>query len=112
MLHEVCQEGKTNMVKQEEHDQSLNHVRIKYVILADIKSVILTKLESSTSQRKTKITYKIDYRVDGNLMPFMIFKCPFPQATIGSLHTTKNSSVILKYITIQTEINKAFVQSD
>ena len=56
----------------------------------------MTKLESSTSQRQTKITYKINSGMDGNLMPFKIFKCLSPKATIELLHASKNNSVVLK----------------
>ena len=65
----------------EEHNWSFDMVRLKYVNLDSIKSVLFTKLESSTRQRQTKITYKINSRADGNLMPFKIFKCLFPKAT-------------------------------
>ena len=51
MLKEVHQKGETSLVMQEEHDQSFDAARIKYINLNSIKSVLFTKLESSTGQR-------------------------------------------------------------
>ena len=42
-----------------------------------MRIVLFTKLESSISQRRVHITYKIDSGADGNLMPFKIFKTLF-----------------------------------
>ena len=39
-------------------------LRVKYINLDSVKSVIFTKLESSISQRQTKITYKIGPRAE------------------------------------------------
>ena len=89
MLDEVHQGSKTSLETPEEHDQSFDAVRVKYINLDCIKSVLLTKLESSTSQRQTKVTYKIDYGADDNLMPFKIFKYLFLKAMVESLHATK-----------------------
>ena len=92
----MYKEGETIPQAPEDQDWSFDVVRITYVSLNSIKSVLFTKLESSTSQRQTKITYKIDSRAEGNLMPFKIFKRLFPKATMKSLHTSENNSVILK----------------
>ena len=58
--------------------------------------MIFIKLESSTSQKQSNIMYKINSRVDCNLMPLKIFKCLFPESTIGSLHT-KSFAILNKY---------------
>ena len=56
LLNEVCQEDETNLRMSEDHDPSFDTIKIKYVTLNSIISVLFTKLESSTSQRQTKIT--------------------------------------------------------
>ena len=90
MLNEVHQET------PEEHGQSFDAVKVKYINLNSIESALFTKLGSSTSQKWTKVTYKINSGVDGNLMPFKIFKCLFQTATVESLYAIKTNSVILK----------------
>ena len=72
--------------------QRFETVRIKYINLNSIKSVLFTKAESSTSQKGTKITPKVDSGADGILMPFKISKSLFPKAT----KETKNNSAISK----------------
>ena len=64
-------------------------VRVKYISLDSVKSVIFTKFESNMSQLWTKVMYKIDIGADGNLMPVNIFKFLFPKSTIELLHRTK-----------------------
>ena len=68
---------------------------IKYINLNSVKYVFFTKLESSTCQKWTKITFKTYLWADGNHMSFKIFKYTFPKTTVESLCTTKNSLVIL-----------------
>ena len=68
------------MQAAEDHNQSFDVARIKYINLDSIKWLLFTQLESSTSQRQTNITYKIYSRADGNLMPFKIFKSIFQKA--------------------------------
>ena len=38
----------------------------------------------------------MDSGADGSLMPFKIFKTPFPKSTIEALHSLKNNGVALK----------------
>ena len=78
------QEGEITLGMPEDQDQSSDMVRVmpkdqqhsfdmlmvRYINLNSVKSLLFTKSESSTSQRCTKITYKINSTVDGNLMPF------------------------------------------
>ena len=80
MLNEVHQEGGNILGMPEDHDQSFDVIRAKYINLSSIRSVLFTELESNTSQRQTKITYKINSGADENLMPFKIFKCLFPKS--------------------------------
>ena len=96
MLNEGHQEGEMSPGILEDHDQSFAMVRVKYINLYSTKSVLFTKVESSTIQRQTKITYQIESGVDGNAMSFKIFKFLFPKVTVESLHKTKNNLVILK----------------
>ena len=48
-------------------------MRVKFISLSSIESVIFNKLDSNT-KRQTKIPYKIDSGMDGNLRPFKILK--------------------------------------
>ena len=59
MPDEVHQEGETSMVNLEEYDWNLYVVRIIYISLDSVMSVIFTKLESSRSQRWTKLHMKL-----------------------------------------------------
>ena len=82
ILNKVQQEGETSLGMPEDHYWSFKTVREKYINLNGIKSVLFTTLKSSTIEKQTKITYKIDLWADGNLMPFKIFKCLFPKTTV------------------------------
>ena len=53
-----------------EHDQNFDAVRIKYINLNSVKSILFTMLESNTIQKQTKLTYKTDLGADSNLIPF------------------------------------------
>ena len=75
-IHDIRQDGESQPVEQDQHDRSFDAV--KYLNYDSIKSIIFTKLESSTSQERVHITYKMDSRSDCNLMPFKIFKTVFP----------------------------------
>ena len=61
----------------EDQDLSFDMVRVKYINLNSLTFLPFTKLESSTSQGQTKVTYKIDSETDGNL-----FNSLFQKATI------------------------------
>ena len=62
-----------------ESNKSFASVSTKSLIFHSIKSAIFTKLELSTLQKRTKITYKIDTGYDGNLMLFNIFWVLYPR---------------------------------
>ena len=64
-------------MKLDQQDRSFDMVKIKYLRSDGIKSGIFTKLTSRTTQRRPHVTYKIDSGVEGNLMPFTIFKTFF-----------------------------------
>ena len=61
-------------MKQDQYDRHFDLVKLKYLNFENIKSVIITKFESSTSQRRACMTYKSDSQADGNLMPLKTFK--------------------------------------
>ena len=96
MLNELHQEGETNLEVLKDQDWSLKAVRVKYITLKSVKSVLFTKLEFSTSQRQTKTTYKMDSGVVGKLIPVKIFKSILSKATTESLCATEKNSVILR----------------
>ena len=82
-----------------EHDNSgrnIDLVNIRYLYFDDTKSVIYNKLESSTSQKRACITYKIDTGRDCNLMPVRVYKMFFPKSKTAKLYATKHNSVMLK----------------
>ena len=54
MLKEVHQEGETSLRMTEEHKRSFYVVRVKYIYLSNIKSVLFTKLEPQRSQKQMK----------------------------------------------------------
>ena len=70
--NKVHEEGETSPQVPEDQDWSFDVAQVNYINLDNVKSVLFTKLESSTSQRQTKMTYKIESGADGNLMPFKI----------------------------------------
>ena len=82
-IHNVRQDHEPPSMKRDHQDKSFDLVKIKYLNLDNLKSVIFTKLESSTSQRRVYITYKIDAGANGNLMPFKNFKTFFPKSKQG-----------------------------
>ena len=58
--YKISQEDEPQTVKEEGQDRSFEIVKVKYTYLDSVKSVIFTKLASSTSPRRTQITYKVD----------------------------------------------------
>ena len=64
-------------MKQDHQVRSFDSVRIQYLNFDSVISVIFTKLESSTSQRRACIRNKIDSGANNNLMPFKIFNTLF-----------------------------------
>ena len=65
---------------QKVNGRSFDSVNIKYLNFDNVKSVIFTRQELSTSQKTMHITYKIDNSSDGNLMLFKVFKIIFPKS--------------------------------
>ena len=53
-------------------------MHIRYFNFNNVKSVIFTKLELSTSQKRAQIAYKIDTGSNSNLVPFKVSKILFP----------------------------------
>ena len=50
--------------------RSSDSVSMKYLMFHSVKSVVFTKLELTTNQKKAKLGYKIDTGSDGDSMPF------------------------------------------
>ena len=66
------------------------------------KSVILTRLESSTSQKRTQIAYMVDTGSDGNFMSLRVFRIPLSISTMAEQNATIKRSIMLKNIISQT----------
>ena len=64
--------------EQEQYDKNFDLVNIKYLKFDNVKSVIFTKLESSTSQKQVHLAYMIDSGSNSNLKPFKICRTVFP----------------------------------
>ena len=92
-VHEISQGAKPHTVKQKRQDRSFDIVRVKYIGLDSMTAVIFTKLGVYHDQRGIWITYKIDSRANGNLMPFKIFKF---QVNNRSTASHKTSALVLK----------------
>ena len=69
---------------------------MKFLTFNSIKSVIFATLESSTSQKRTKVVYRMDAGSDGNLMPFRVFRILFPRLTMAELNATINKLILVK----------------
>ena len=96
LIHNVSKDDKSQPMKGDQQHRSFDSVKIKYLNYDNIKYVILTKLESCTSQRKVHITCKVDSGDDGNLMPLKSFKILLPKSTIQALHAIKKTSIMFK----------------
>ena len=73
----------------------IDSITIKLHNFIRIKSIIVTKLETSSSQNKSQIAYKIYTGSDGNLRPLNAFKILFPKEIIKQLAKHKNKSSVL-----------------
>ena len=82
MIHDIDHEGNLHLGEQSMQDRSFDAVQIKYTNLDRVKSIIFTKLESSTSQRQSHIVNNVDTGANGNLIPLMLFKSLCPRSTI------------------------------
>ena len=94
MIHDIGQDADSCIVEPEEQDRSFDVVRVKYIDLDSIKSIIFTDLEFSTDQRQTHVVYNADTVPNGKLMPLNISRCP--KSTLEELCATKHNSVVLK----------------
>ena len=65
MIHDIGQDGDSCVVEPEEQDRSFDVVRVKYIDLDSIKSIIFTDSESSTNQRQTHVVYNSDTGPNG-----------------------------------------------
>ena len=77
MIHDAGQEDDLHV--------SFYVVRVKYINLDSVKSLIFTKLESSMSQIQTCKVYRIGIGADSNLMPLKIFKSLLPKVDIRAV---------------------------
>ena len=57
--------------------------------------MIVTNVDTSSRQKKTKIEYKVDAGTDSSLMPLNVFEILFPIATVEQLIKHKDKSVML-----------------
>ena len=81
--------GESCTRESEDIGKYFNSVNYKYFNFDKAKSVIFTKLESSTKQKRAWIVYKIDTGSNGKLMSFWVFKIIFQKSTIAKLQITK-----------------------
>ena len=51
-----------------------------------MRSVLITKLRTKTSQNTAELDYKIDTSIDDNLMPLNMFKTLLPRTPITELN--------------------------
>ena len=72
-------------------DRQVDIVTINSFNFPDICSIIVAKLNASCRQNSTIVTYKIDTGIDGNIMPYHLFKSHFlgQQKSSGSNKTSK-----------------------
>ena len=72
-IHDIRQDEEMQIIEQEQCDRSFDLAKIKYHRFDNVKTIIFTNLESSTSPMKMHITYKTNSGNDGILMPFNIY---------------------------------------
>ena len=70
--HNIRQDDKPWPVEQDQHDRNFDTVKIKYLNFDNVISIIFSKSELSTSQKRVCISYRIDSGSNGNLMPFKV----------------------------------------
>ena len=97
MIHDMGQKDSLCVSELDEQDRSFDVVRVKYINLSSINSIILTMFKSSMGQKQTQIVYKIKTGANGNVMPFKIFKNLFPKLALEQLHATRDNAMVLKY---------------
>ena len=95
-VHEMHKEEEISVPNQEESNKRFDSVSTKSLMFHSMKLIIITYLESNTSQNRVKFANKKDTDSDGNLRPFQVFKILFPRSTMAELHTTINRSIMLK----------------
>ena len=94
-----CTKRKKPMCQNwEESNKNFDSVSMKSLIFHIVKSVKFPKLESSASQGRAKIAYKIDTGSDGNLIPLWDFKILFTRSAMVELNATINRSTVHKCI--------------
>ena len=63
------------------------------------RSIMFTNLRVEYKPKRNQTTYKVDTRINGNLMPFRMSKILFPKSTVAEVYTRKNNTVMLKTLT-------------
>ena len=84
-------------MEQHQDDDEIEKVNINSIYTDSITlnskcSVITANLNTSLSQAKFVVSYKIDSGSEGNIMPFHIFKRFYPRST-KKLSATINDSI-------------------
>ena len=73
-FHDMCQDAEETWVSTEASDM----IRLNVFTINSMKSIIIAKLKTKTSQRTELYKYKININSDGNLLPIRMFKALYP----------------------------------
>ena len=80
-----------------EKARNIDVVTIESLSFSSISSVIIMKLATGSKHERCKTAYKIDIGNGDNLVPFDIFKIPFPNTTIEQLNKSVKNVVLRIY---------------
>ena len=72
--------------------QEFDAVRLKIFNFHSVRSVIITKLNTKSSQRIDTCKYKIDKGNDGNLMSIRMYKTLFTHTNTNDLNKSNNKN--------------------
>ena len=97
------------MMECDDSGKNFDLVDARYLNFDNVISVIFTKLELNTSQKRALIMNEVDARSDGSLMPDRIFKIWFSNIQKAESHATKNSVMLKTYN--QSDIEQVDVSS-
>ena len=86
IMYKACQSNAESWKRSdEEMDRAIDKVTIKSFNFSSIQSVILAKLENSSSQKSSILKYKGGTGSNGNLIPVNMFKVLFLETAMAEL---------------------------
>ena len=86
-------------------ERAIDIITISSFNFNGIRSLIISKLKTSSSQKGAILKYKVDIGCHGNLMPIDMFQILFPKRTMAELANYKDRKSYYMHTTVHAFLN-------